>query len=68
MHNGALATLRDVVRHYSEVDEDRLHADGEQLIRPLQLREDEIDDLVGFLETLTGEAAHAPPALAGSCP
>ena len=27
MHNGSLATLRDVVRHYSELDEDRLHAD-----------------------------------------
>lgn len=68
MHNGSLATLRDVVRHYSEVDEDRLHADGGQLIRPLHLREDEIDDLVGFLETLTGEPAHAPPGSAGSCP
>ena len=34
MHNGSLATLRDVVRHYSEVDEERLHGDdGARLIR-----------------------------------
>ncbi len=25
MHNGSLATLGDVVRHYSELDEERLH-------------------------------------------
>jgi cytochrome c peroxidase len=35
MHNGSLATLRDVVRHYSELDEDRLHADGERILKPL---------------------------------
>ena len=29
MHNGSLATLADVVRHYSELSPDRLHSDGE---------------------------------------
>ena len=53
MHNGSLATLRDVVRHYSELDEERLHADGEQILRPLRLTDAEIDDLVAFLESLT---------------
>jgi cytochrome c peroxidase len=53
MHNGSLATLRDVVRYYSELDEEHLHADGEKILKPLRLSEDEISDLVGFLETLS---------------
>ena len=53
MHNGSLATLRDVVRHYSEIDEERLHSDGEKILRPLNLSEGQIDDLVSFLESLS---------------
>jgi cytochrome c peroxidase len=53
MHNGSLATLRDVVRHYSELNEDRLHADGERILKPLRLSEEEVDDLVAFLESLS---------------
>jgi cytochrome c peroxidase len=53
MHDGSLATLREVIRHYSDLDEDRLHADGESILRPLRLSVAEIDDLVAFLETLT---------------
>ena len=53
MHNGSLASLRDVVKHYSEIDEDRLHADGERILRPLHLSESEIDDVVAFLESLS---------------
>jgi len=53
MHNGSLASLRDVVRHYSELNEERLHADGEKILRPLKLTEAEIDDLVKFLESLS---------------
>ncbi len=52
MHNGSLATLRGVVRHYSEIDEERLHADGERILKPLRLTESESDDLVAFLESL----------------
>ncbi len=56
MHNGSLATLADVVRHYSEVNEERLHGmDGQRLIRPLRLSSQEAADLVVFLETLSGE-------------
>ena len=37
MHDGSAATLRDVLRHYSELNEERLHADGERILVPLQL-------------------------------
>ena len=55
MHNGSLATLEAVVRHYSEVDVERLHGDdGARLVRPLRLRPQEASDLVSFLKTLSG--------------
>ena len=53
MHNGHLATLRDVVRYYSDLNEDRLHADGEKILRPLKLTDAEVEDLVTFLESLS---------------
>ena len=56
MHNGSLATLADVVRHYSEVDEDRLHADGERILKPLHLTDAERADLIAFLESLSDRA------------
>ena len=61
MHNGSLATLSDVVRHYSELDEDRLHADGERILKPLNLSGEESRDLVAFLESLSPETALTPP-------
>jgi cytochrome c peroxidase len=53
MHNGSLATLTEVVRFYSELNEERLHADGEKILKPLKLTPDEIGDLVAFLRTLS---------------
>jgi cytochrome c peroxidase len=53
MHDGSVATLRDAVRHYSELDPDRVHADGATLLQPLKLAPAEIDDLVAFLRTLS---------------
>ena len=53
MHNGQIGTLREVVRYYSELDVDRLHADGEQLLKPLKLSAQEVDDLIVFVESLT---------------
>ena len=53
MHNGSLATLRDVVRFYSELNEERLHSDGEKILKRLNLSEDEVGDLVAFLESLS---------------
>ncbi len=53
MHNGHLATLADVVRHYSELNEDRLHADGEKILKPLRLTAAEAADLETFLRSLS---------------
>lgn len=52
VHDG-LATLRDVVRHYSELDMERIHTHGEQLLRSLGLTPGESADLVAFLESLS---------------
>jgi cytochrome c peroxidase len=52
-HDGQLATLEDVVRHYSELNLDRLHADGERLLKPLRLAAREQKDLVVFIESLS---------------
>ena len=53
MHNGSLATLEDVVRHYDQLDEERLHADGERILRPLNLRAEQAADLTAFLRSLS---------------
>jgi cytochrome c peroxidase len=53
MHNGGLATLRDVVKHYSEISPDRLHSDGEAILKPLHLSDGETADLIAFLQTLS---------------
>jgi len=66
MHDGSLPDLRSVVRHYSELDPDRLHADGERLLVPLHLAPGEVDDLVAFLESLTDPSpADVRPAPTG---
>lgn len=52
MHDGSLATLEEVVRHYSELDPDRLHSKSQGLLKALRLNDGEISDLVAFLETL----------------
>ena len=61
MHNGSLATLADVVRHYSEVSPDRLHSDGIPLVKALHLSAGESADLVAFLESLTERESALPP-------
>lgn len=53
MHAGSHATLADVVHHYSELNEDRLHLDGEKILRRLDLTAQESADLVAFLESLS---------------
>ena len=69
MHNGSLATLQDVVRHYSGIDAVKLHIaashphaemgeelpprPAESVLRTLNLNEGEIADLVAFLGSLT---------------
>jgi cytochrome c peroxidase len=53
MHDGSLPTLRDVVAFYNRggVPNEVL----DPLIRPLGLSAPEMDDLVAFLESLTGD-------------
>ena len=51
MHNGSIATLEGVVRHYSELNEERLHADGERILRPLNLGPARSADLLAFLQS-----------------
>jgi cytochrome c peroxidase len=55
MHAGQFATLRDVLHHYSEMDDTFDYDPGhfEQMLDPLHLTEQESDDLVAFLEALT---------------
>jgi cytochrome c peroxidase len=57
MHDGSLATLRDVVVHYNnggftepQTEPNAFLSGG---IRPLDLTEEQIDDLVAFMEALT---------------
>ncbi|MBC7803984.1 MAG: hypothetical protein H7Y16_08940 [Candidatus Parcubacteria bacterium] len=66
MHAGSLATLADVVRHYSELSPDRLHADGESLLKPLRLNAGEASDLVAFLESLTERSSALAPRRPGA--
>jgi cytochrome c peroxidase len=53
MHNGSVASLEAVVTHYSELNVDRLHADGDQILKPLNLNDQEKRDLVAFLRSLS---------------
>ena len=63
MHDGSLAALRDVVVHYNNggvtVEGDPVNDFLSGGIRPLELSDAEIDDLVAFMESLTSpELAH----------
>jgi cytochrome c peroxidase len=53
MHDGSLRTLREVVEYYTAGGVPHALLDGR--IRPLALAAAEIDDLVAFLESLTGD-------------
>ena len=56
MHTGALATLREVVEFYNQGGAQSEFAGvRSELMQPLNLTEAEMDDLVAFLESLTGE-------------
>ncbi|HSD89001.1 MAG TPA: cytochrome c peroxidase [Kofleriaceae bacterium] len=70
MHDGVYATLRDVVVHYNHGG---MHSLGGETIgtidakiKVLNLTDQEVDDIVAFLETLTGEVDPAvidPPVV-----
>jgi cytochrome c peroxidase len=70
MHNGHFATLREVVKHYSQIDVTLLHqahvyagdvfaeaVPTDTVLQPLRLSEQEINDVVAFLESLSERAA-----------
>ena len=57
MHDGQLATLDAVLNHYSTLDPDRLHADGEKILQALHLSRDEHTDLLAFLTSLSDPKA-----------
>jgi len=71
MHDGSLASLRDVVVHYNNGG---VSTEGNPVndflaggIRPLDLTDQEIDDLVAFMEALTSpEFAKADTTAGGS--
>jgi cytochrome c peroxidase len=68
MHNGQFASLTEVVRHYSELNLERLHADGEQILKPLALTDSEINDIVAFLRSLSDpKAKQWTPKFAAKC-
>ena len=67
MHQGQMATLKDVLRYYSTLEGRRPPGPhDEKILAPLNLTEGELDDLVAFLESLTGAPLPAellhPPA------
>jgi cytochrome c peroxidase len=57
MHDGSIATLREVVSHYSNGgvtnEGDKVNSFLSGGIRPLNLSDRQIDDLVAFMEALT---------------
>lgn len=55
MHDGSLKTLREVVDAYADIDIERLHSQGESLLKPLDLDDDQRNDLVNFLLSLSVE-------------
>jgi cytochrome c peroxidase len=59
MHDGSIATLADVVRHYEKGGIDR--PSRSPLMQPIRLTEEERRDLVVFMETLGDESGpHSP--------
>lgn len=56
LHTGRLTTLREVVEFYNEGgDADGYAGKKDERMVPLNLTPEEIDDLVAFMETLTGD-------------
>src|SRR5205823_13670951 len=60
MHDGSLATLDDVLRHYAGGVVERPTV-SKDITRGLKLSDRERADLIAFLGTLTSETAPAPP-------
>ncbi len=73
MHDGSIATLRDVIRHYAAggrviesgpfAGDGRVNPNKSGLIRGFRATEEEIDAVIAFLESLTDQAFMTNPAL-----
>ncbi len=55
MHDGSLPDLAAVVQHYDKIDMERLHSDGEAILRPLGLSDQDAENLEAFLKTLSDD-------------
>jgi cytochrome c peroxidase len=66
MHEGQFATLAEVVRFYSRLENASPENPSERLVQPLGLDEEEEADLVAFLESLSDESL--PEELLGPPP
>jgi cytochrome c peroxidase len=55
MHDGSMSTLREVIEHYNSGG--KKHPHQHQHIKPLQLTQQEIENLEAFLHTLTDKKA-----------
>jgi cytochrome c peroxidase len=53
MHDGSMASLEDVVRHYVQGGAQRPSLDPD--VKPLALNDQDVKDLVAFMQTLTGQ-------------
>ena len=60
MHNGSIATLRDVIQHYARGGKPR--PEKSDRVRGFVISPAEIDDLVAFLESLTDQQFLTSPA------
>jgi cytochrome c peroxidase len=67
MHAGQIATLADVVRHYSNAP---AATNGHGELKPVALSENEMQDLIAFLGTLSGSSPNSPgrDEVAGAMP
>ncbi len=54
MHDGSMKTLQDVIEHYDQGGKE--NAQKSELIKPLNLTEQEKRDLISFLESLTDQS------------
>jgi len=74
MHDGSIATLRDVVKHYAAggrvitdgpwAGDGRLSPLKSPLVRGFTVTEEEIDDVLSFLQSMTDESILHDPRLA----
>ena len=60
MHNASQATLHDVMKHYEKGGIDR--PSRSPLMMPIQLSDQERNDLIAFMETLTEAPAQSTGA------